>query len=122
MIYSKHEDLNKSQHASVKLYKGKRLPSGDHVVTDSYGNALDARQDLYNHSPTGFSWGYSGSGPAQLALAILADYFSNDVKALQYYHDFKWRVIAGIHTDEWILTGQEIDAAMAEIERDLPCA
>lgn len=24
-----------------------------------------------NHSPDGFSWGYAGSGPAQLALAIL---------------------------------------------------
>ncbi len=26
---------------------------------------------LRNHSPTGFCWGYSGSGPAQLALALL---------------------------------------------------
>jgi hypothetical protein len=34
---------------------------------------LDPRLDLYNHSPTGFAWGYGGSGPAQLALALLAD-------------------------------------------------
>jgi len=27
------------------------------------------RSDLRNHSPNGFEWGYSGSGPAQLALA-----------------------------------------------------
>ena len=26
---------------------------------------------VYNHSPDGFAWGYGGSGPAQLALAIL---------------------------------------------------
>ena len=26
---------------------------------------------LLNHSPDGFNWGYEGSGPAQLALAIL---------------------------------------------------
>lgn len=26
---------------------------------------------VVNHSPTGFQWGYSGSGPAQLALALL---------------------------------------------------
>jgi hypothetical protein len=25
------------------------------------------------HSPTGFNWGYGGSGPADLALAILCD-------------------------------------------------
>ena len=35
---------------------------------------LHKRLDLANHSPTGFSWGYGGSGPAQLALAILAHY------------------------------------------------
>ena len=27
-------------------------------------------QKVYNHSPDGFDWGYGGSGPAQLALAI----------------------------------------------------
>ena len=26
------------------------------------------------HSPTGFSWGYGGSGPSDLALSILCDY------------------------------------------------
>jgi hypothetical protein len=34
---------------------------------------LPLRLDLFNHSPDGFNWGYGGSGPAQLALAILAD-------------------------------------------------
>src|SRR5204863_5783137 len=28
-------------------------------------------QRVINHSPDGFAWGYGGSGPAQLALAIL---------------------------------------------------
>lgn len=28
-------------------------------------------QAIYNHSPDGFNVGYMGSGPAQLALAIL---------------------------------------------------
>ena len=34
---------------------------------------LPLRLDLFNHSPDGFNWGYGGSGPAQLALAILHD-------------------------------------------------
>lgn len=46
-----------------------------------------------NHSPTGFSWGYGGSGPAQLALAILMSYFPREI-ALRHYQDFKWRTIA----------------------------
>lgn len=28
-------------------------------------------QQIRNHSPTGFAWGYGGSGPSQLALALL---------------------------------------------------
>jgi len=33
---------------------------------------LPLRLDIDNKSPTGFAWGYAGSGPAQLAIAILA--------------------------------------------------
>lgn len=55
---------------------------------------LDARRDLRNHSPTGFAWGYAGSGPAQLALAILADAINDDAIAVAYYQDFKDDVIA----------------------------
>jgi len=37
------------------------------------GELLDPApsQTLHNHSPDGFNWGYGGSGPAQLALAIM---------------------------------------------------
>lgn len=31
---------------------------------------------VIHHSPTGFEWGYGGSGPADLALNILEHYFS----------------------------------------------
>jgi hypothetical protein len=30
-------------------------------------------QEVRNHSPDGFMWGYEGSGPAQLALAIMLE-------------------------------------------------
>ncbi len=33
-------------------------------------------QKVYNHSPDGFNFGYGGSGPAQLALAILLKFTS----------------------------------------------
>jgi hypothetical protein len=39
---------------------------------------LPLRLDIVNHSPTGFAWGYSGSGSAQLAVAILADWTACD--------------------------------------------
>ena len=59
------------------------------------GKLLSPRpsQRLYNHSPDGFAWGYGGSGPAQLSLAILL-YFSDKEFALQHYQKFKWDVVA----------------------------
>lgn len=47
-------------------------------------------QAYYNHSPDGFNWGYGGSGPAQLALAIMLECF--DVS--DHYQNFKWAVIS----------------------------
>lgn len=59
-----------------RKYVGRRSRDGLAVyVVDENGEApLAPRLDLMNHSPTGFECGYEGSGPAQLALAILADH------------------------------------------------
>lgn len=46
-----------------------------------------------NHSPSGFNWGYAGSGPAQLALAILLEVIPRDY-AERLYQDFKFDFIA----------------------------
>jgi hypothetical protein len=37
---------------------------------------------------------WRGSGPAQLALAILADYLGDDERALRLHQEFKWTAIA----------------------------
>ena len=42
------------------------------VEDDDEVYCLNPRHDSGNHSPTGLEWGYSGSGPAQLALALAA--------------------------------------------------
>ena len=51
-------------------------------------------QQIRNHSPDGFCWGYGGSGPAQLALAILYAITGDREKSLRYYQDFKWDFVA----------------------------
>jgi len=43
-----------------------------------------------NHSPDGFCWGYGGSGPAQLAAAILLELTGS----IDGYQAVKWEVIA----------------------------
>jgi hypothetical protein len=61
------------------------------------GKKLDPKvsQKIKNHSPEGFNWGYCGSGPSQLALAVCIKLFGI-TRALALYQDFKWSVISEI--------------------------
>ena len=75
---------------------------------------LSPRYDLRNHSPDGFEWGYNGSGPSQLALAILANEYGDKV-ATEYYQEFREEVEARIINDNWTLYTPAIDEIMANI-------
>lgn len=97
----------------MSRYEGFRTKAGAIVTVD--GDLLDPRLDLRNHSPDGFEWGYGGSGPAQLALAILADHLSDDEQALNLYQRFKWLAIAELPKKGWALTDHQIDAALHSI-------
>lgn len=55
-------------------------------------------QKVRNHSPDGFNWGYNGSGPAQLSLAILLELTDKEI-ALNNYQRFKSDVIACLEKD-----------------------
>jgi len=96
-----------------KEYRGRQAADG--VVVTVNGRPLNPRHDLYNHSPDGFEWGYSGSGPAQLALAILADHLGNGALALVHHQEFKFRVVAGLPEQEWVLTGDDMSHALQAI-------
>src|SRR5205823_6333568 len=70
------QDAGRKESRTMKHYVGERTPQGCEVeVIDKDvpggGYPLLPRFDLRNHSPTGFEWGYAGSGPAQLSLALL---------------------------------------------------
>jgi hypothetical protein len=89
----------------------------DGASTATPSRALQPRLDLRNHSPTGFCWGYGGSGPAQLALALLADVF-DDGTAQRFYQEFKWDVIRRLPMGEpWELTEEQVREALYA----LPC-
>lgn len=94
----------------MKSYSGRR--EGHAVIVTVDGRPLNPRLDLWNHSPTGFEWGYGGSGPAQLALALLADHLGDDQQALNLYQRFKWTVIAELPRKPWTMTSREIDQAL----------
>ena len=79
------------------------------VCTENGTDWLDlaASMEYVQHSPTGFNWGYGGSGPAQLAFALILDATGNPEAAMKFYQDFKRERIAHL-ADEWTLTETNI--------------
>lgn len=68
----------------------------------------DRSQKEYNHSPDGFNWGYAGSGPSQLALAIMLVYSPTKDFAVHWYQDFKREVISALSQNEDFVFDDEI--------------
>ncbi len=96
-----------------KLYQGRRTADGCIVTVN--GKPLPLGLEVWNHSPTGLEWGYAGSGPAQLALALLLDHLGNRRRAVELHQRFKFAVVARLPRDGWELTSTEIDEALQAI-------
>lgn len=102
----------------MKTYTGERSERGAQVAVvngDHQAKPLPAGLQYVRHSPTGFEWGYLGSGPAQLAFAILLDHFGDPAPARLYYQAFKFDVIAGLSRPQWELTAAQITKAIEVI-------
>ena len=105
----------------MKTYTGYRTPRGCVVkvhAEDGTTRELPLRLDLRSHSPDGPEWGYGGSGPAQLALALAADVLGDDDKAQEVYQRLKFRLISRLPEDGWSLTEGRLRAAIDAIERE----
>ena len=114
----------------TKIYRGKR---GEHsvevcvlVIDRRKKKRVRALRHIPFHSPAGFEWGFQGSGPADLALAILVDYFRErpphtgwlagekfsrwtvNSRAFTHHQDFKREILAQFG-DEWELSGLQLD-------------
>src|SRR5947209_8732680 len=102
----------------MKLYAGWRDQHGTPRITV---NGKPLRHVAY-HSEE-MAWGYGGSGPADTALSIFANYFhetwvtgeylhrlpllQNAPKCWVYHQAFKWDVVAG-WGEQWELTSDQI--------------
>lgn len=90
----------------MKIYRGKRLGPAEElsgIVVTVDGQPLKHR---VRHSPTGYEWGYLGSGPADLALSILWDFMGHEPTRADYMC-FKDQFVAK-WKDSWQITGGEI--------------
>ena len=84
-----------------KIYRGMPGDDAEIWVIPAAGQPYLLKHVVF-HSPTGFSWGYGGSGPADLALSILADHLGENPTENDLYHGrprcwqlhqpFKWRL------------------------------
>ena len=103
-----------------KIYRGE--PGGMVKVIPPSGRSrplrhvVGERKSRSLNSPTGFGWGYGGSGPADLALSILCDVlgerpskkrlYYGRFKAQPHYQAFKREFVAS-----WdFMDGFEIDS------------
>ena len=114
-------------------YRGIRLNADQGPVSDVQVDVLhnlgrDTGKWIANplvhyvqHSPTGFNWGYHGSGPADLALAILLDHLGETPNPDQLrmgqplgsrlHQFFKREFVAG-WGDTWEITEAQISEWM----------
>jgi len=107
-----------------KFYQGRRKENSVFVhVKDEHSAWHKPLTHVCYHSPDGFEWGYPGSGPADLALAILVDFLEEDPTEAQVYAKtgkgspsaavhchlkFKDKFVAGLPKAHWRLTAEEI--------------
>ena len=106
----------------MKIYEGKRTADGCIVniiagpIEDGRAwKPLPLRLDLAPKSPTGFEWGYAGSGPAQLALALCADVVG-DERALRIFQQFKFRHVGVWHREGWRYTEEQLRTMISTLE------
>jgi len=105
--------------AFMKVYHGRRTQHGCAVDVEEDGECtcLHPRNDLRRHSSE-FNWGYGGSGPAQLALALAADVLGDDDRAQTVYQKLKFRLVGGLPHEEWVLSERQIRSAIEAIEQE----
>lgn len=90
---------------------------GDIVLHREKGNATtNVPHAIVLHSPTGFEWGYGGSGPADLALNILYAVTGNKELAMRHYQEFKWAFIAEMPKEGGTIRREDILAWLKERE------
>ena len=96
-------------HASGEWNVHVVLNVSDPVISEVYRAPLDPCLKMVNHSPTGFAWGYQGSGPAQLAFALLYHVTKDKETSQRFYQRFKADVIGAMPMEgNWKLSYNDI--------------
>jgi len=101
-------------------YRGHRDATGVCLIEVFEAGAAIGRplSHRVRHSPTGFEWGYEGSGPADTARSILAEHLGVAPHP-SVYQAFKRLIVSVMPHASWELTDAVIDHYLARILLDL---
>jgi hypothetical protein len=98
----------------MKWYIGIRTAQGAHVWVEEDG-VRSPLKHLVFLSPTGMEWGYGGSGPADLAMSLIADAapeyaYEGQRPAVDpgIYMGFKRDIVIFLPRDGWRISAQDI--------------
>jgi hypothetical protein len=115
-------DAQKQETTMDNLYAGYRDARGAHVTKN--GRLLSpARSMKVRLHADAFEWGYAGSGPAQLALALLLEEGVSPELAITLHQRLKFYTVVHLKKDEWSITGTQIrDWFKQEMDDEAECA
>jgi hypothetical protein len=102
----------------MKIYRGERIEGAPLVTVDGKPLPPGPSLKVWNHSPAGFEWGYAGSGPAQLALALLLDATGDPEYAEIMHQRFKFDVVCMFQSEQWTLSERHLLAWIAAHPQD----
>lgn len=81
------------------------------------GIRTNVPRSIYKHSPTGYNFGYGGSGPSDFALNVcLAAGIHADV-AYRHYQSVKWTFISGATGDRLEIDPNDVRVYVDALER-----
>ena len=94
-------------------YAGARGENGEIKVVRIRNGRQEPLRHLVLHSPSGFEWGYSGSGPTDLARSIIADVTGDDNPHPGIYQEFKRQFVTR-WKDRWEVSLEKIQSWLKE--------
>jgi hypothetical protein len=77
------------------------------IYIDNFRLSPMRSQKVFDHS-TEFNWGYMGSGPSQLALALLLEAGADNDEASAWHQEFKVDHIASLKQMDFQMTGDVV--------------
>lgn len=80
------------------------------------GIRTNVPRQIYKHSPTGYNFGYGGSGPSDFALNVMLLFCQQAEDAYRLYQQFKFKFVAvgGGESERLEIPRQEIEKFLLE--------